>query len=568
MCLCVWVAGAKSKAKAGAGAPTPGGGPATKEGAGGAGAGAAPGSTGGGNALRHLVGVERLVDRLGRKLLNTTHHLPSTVEGGVPPSPGLSRDESNASTGTTNTSNTDFTGSTSGSVLGSSSRGRSSSAATAASSVIDADARSGPSPARSVTSPALAALVRKQSAGELPPVHPGKLARTQSEFTRHEEARLLNAQGGGGASDDSPRQMRRVQDFVMVTKGFKRDDSGNTMREAVMFRASTRAGSLSVATPQREAVRTLKRMDSDGKNAMSKMPRAAAGGAAASDSSDSSSGSDDDLDDLHDVTDDLDAVLRPLDEMPIAEDPAFEPLSDVDIADDGLVSDYSDSDYSDGADYDQYHTVRAFQEDVASQASGEAEAARPAFGFKPDHSSSQGPGIAMGGATTSRGDDDASSDGDSDVDAVAVVSDDGSIDMAGVDDVGVDVDDKAPSTSPLVEKPAVAVPPPGGDEMPVAAAADSSDSDSSDEAVDTFNLGDTLSPPTPEDAAGAGTAAAGAGAGAGAGSSARFTPKTGKRTISKMGSMLGGCTCAQGRLRARGCLLTGFLRVYVVVACM
>ena len=543
--VCVWVAGAKSKAKAGAGAPTPGGGPATKEGAGGAGAGAAPGSTGGGNALRHLVGVERLVDRLG-----------------------LSRDESNASTGTTNTSNTDFTGSTSGSVLGSSSRGRSSSAATAASSVIDADARSGPSPARSVTSPALAALVRKQSAGELPPVHPGKLARTQSEFTRHEEARLLNAQGGGGASDDSPRQMRRVQDFVMVTKGFQRDDSGNTMREAVMFRASTRAGSLSVATPQREAVRTLKRMDSDGKNAMSKMPRAAAGGAAASDSSDSSSGSDDDLDDLHDVTDDLDAVLRPLDEMPIAEDPAFEPLSDVDIADDGLVSDYSDSDYSDGADYDQYHTVRAFQEDVASQASGEAETARPAFGFKPDHSSSQGPGIAMGGATTSRGDDGASSDGDSDVDAVAVVSDDGSIDMAGVDDVGVDVDDKAPSTSPLVEKPAVAVPPPGGDEMRVAAAADSSDSDSSDEAVDTFNLGDTLSPPTPEDAAGAGTAAAGAGAGAGAGSSARFTPKTGKRTISKMGSMLGGCTCAQGRLRGRGCLLTGFLRVYVVVACM
>ena len=234
MLVCVWVAGAKSKAKAGAGAPTPGGGPATKEGAGGAGAGAAPGSTGGGNALRHLVGVERLVDRLG-----------------------LSRDESNASTGTTNTSNTDFTGSTSGSVLGSSSRGRSSSAATTASSVIDADARSGPSPARSVTSPALAALVRKQSAGELPPVHPGKLARTQSEFTRHEEARLLNAQGGDGASDDSPRQMRRVQDFVMVTKGFKRDDSGNTMREAVMFRASTRAGSLSVATPQREAVRSL-----------------------------------------------------------------------------------------------------------------------------------------------------------------------------------------------------------------------------------------------------------------------------------------------------------------------
>ena len=233
-CVCGWVAGAKSKAKAGAGAPTPGGGPATKEGAGGAGAGAAPGSTGGGNALRHLVGVERLVDRLG-----------------------LSRDESNASTGTTNTSNTDFTGSTSGSVLGSSSRGRSSSAATAASSVIDADARSGPSPARSATSPALAALVRKRSAGELPPVHPGKLARTQSEFTRHEEARLLNAQGGGGASDDSPRQMRRVQDFVMVTKGFQRDDSGNTMREAVMFRASTRAGSLSVATPQREAVRSL-----------------------------------------------------------------------------------------------------------------------------------------------------------------------------------------------------------------------------------------------------------------------------------------------------------------------
>lgn len=79
-------------------------------------------------------------------------------------------------------------------------------------------------------------LSRRASMGDLPPPHPhraGMLARSQSDLAS-QPGRVEPGEAGqahsGAALSHMGRSLRRVEDFVMVTKGYRKDEASGRVR--------------------------------------------------------------------------------------------------------------------------------------------------------------------------------------------------------------------------------------------------------------------------------------------------------------------------------------------------
>jgi serine/threonine protein kinase/serine/threonine protein phosphatase PrpC len=211
----------------------------------------------------------------------------------------------------------------------------------------------------------IAKRVRRRSLG-MPPL-PAQVVSaieggTSNRTAPEEESPQSDAAAAAVVAADAPRTLRRAKDFVMVTEEIGRDSSGSVVKKAVIFQSKD--SSLSLATTNREALRSLPRSSSRGKNALKvriaqteplqavaeESELLGAKLAKHEDSDDSSlsspvseASSDDsdfaDMMEATDVMDDLEDVLGELLEAP-AEDPEVSALSDME-------DDESDSDDSD-----------------------------------------------------------------------------------------------------------------------------------------------------------------------------------------------------------------------------